>query len=275
MAELNKIAVDVENGVHYQIVKLAHGGSGVFNDIEPENPLTNIDFLTNVKLGNVPGNRIRQVVGVNPVLTGVNVFQDVRSGGPYVESTGAESWEIVSTDVNDTLSGSGCGQVFVDSLDAAGLEQTKQVDMNGTTPVAISGTHLKPDIIRAFHGINIGTIIVKQVSTGNIRNTMRPGDCTSFDGRYTVPSNKKASLLTAFASIGKNDDATVRTIIRENISDAPEIVSPPIDIYQIAIMASLVDTQILQPLTDFIMESISKAGNAHLTLIFAVLEIEL
>ena len=80
------------------------------------------DFLTAVSEGEVSGYSLEAVVCRN---MGVNAtLQDIwGEGGTMTQPTGAESYEIVSNNINDTAAGTGMQQVLVQTRGATGLTE--------------------------------------------------------------------------------------------------------------------------------------------------------
>ena len=71
-----------------------------------------------------------------------------------VPADAGEQMSVVSESANDTIAGSGAQKVTIEYLDAAGDEQTTTVDMNGTTPVALTPSDVR--FVNEFYVSQIG-----------------------------------------------------------------------------------------------------------------------
>lgn len=64
-------------------------------------------------------------------------------GGDFAVMTSADTLDVVSASANDVnTTGTGARQIFIDGIDANGLQQTETVNMNGLTPVTTSNSWL-------------------------------------------------------------------------------------------------------------------------------------
>lgn len=72
-------------------------------------------------------------------------FVPIARGNVYQTPTTAQALEIVSADVNDTVAGTGARTVIIEGLDSSFAFLSQEVNMNGTTAVA-----LPTNLIRAF-----------------------------------------------------------------------------------------------------------------------------
>lgn len=179
-------------------------------------PVTNSTFQ--IQLGNVDGFELRDIGGANSVV-GLN-FEDLTpTGGSQTFPASTETWEILSTDANDTSAGTGARTVGVFSLDGDYVAQSETVSMNGTTPVTLTGSHFRTDTAIVLtadpsaSNTNIGNLIIR-VSGGGTERMRIPagvGNCKSLI--FTVPAGKTAlgQFITLFPK--KNLDFTLRTKI--------------------------------------------------------------
>lgn len=200
------------------------------------------DFKLEVAKGNIPGHSLTSVVGRNPGAT-AGAFEDLWGGSSLavpeplmIHPTSAESWEVVSTDVNDTSAGTGARTVFIPSLDSSLLEQSQVVTLNGTTPVALTGTHLRPGgmfvLTAGATGFNEGTIILRVASAGAARNIALPGIGRAHDTQYTVPSDKDGFILTTQILFPKDGSGKFMNQFRSSATDAAWNVGSVLSPYQ-------------------------------------------
>lgn len=177
-------------------------------------------FELEVAQGNVPGIKAIQILGLNPAVG--TSFEDVWCpGGSLTYPTSAETWEIVSTSVNDSSTGTGARTVEITTLDANYVEQTPvTVTLNGTTPVAISGTHFRHVFSRVktwgSTGENQGDIIIRVSGGGDARTCINydtvsnVGFNNTQDSQYTVPAGKTFYPKAFFVNCTKDHDITAR-----------------------------------------------------------------
>ena len=134
-----------------------------------------------------------------------------------VYPTANETWEIVSTDANDTALGTGARSVLVRYLDEDYIEQALIATLDGTTPVAMNSNHFRPNgAIVASSGTgrkNAGDIIIRASGGGNPRQFLRAGFSRSADSNFTVPANKTLFTIRINPRYGKNESGTVRAVV--------------------------------------------------------------
>lgn len=113
-------------------------------------------------------------------------------GGNYPWPTSSFTAYIVSDDANDANGGTGANIVRVEGLDVNYNVQSVLVNLNGTTPVAITGTWIR--INRAFvtlagsAGTSAGTINVQNNDGSVVYANLGTGNQTQM-AVYTVPAN--------------------------------------------------------------------------------------
>lgn len=177
--------------------------------------LTSPPSLVDIVLGNVPGIELISVPGESKEI-GKNFQNLTPTGGQQDFPASAETWEIVSTDLNDSSSGTGAQTVQIVSLDANYAEQTTQVSLDGTTPVTLANTHLRSrDAVVLTAGsdpsnTNIGDLSIRVQGGGTERMKIPAeiGDCKSL--LYTVPLGKTLFPQSFVIFCGKNRDGTIK-----------------------------------------------------------------
>jgi len=111
---------------------------------------------------------------------------------PYVFQTVAVALELVSSSAADTAAGTGARSIVVTTLDEDYNEVVSVVTPNGTTPVAIPGTHLHHNnsiVIASGSGLtNTGNITIRTVVGAVAQGYIAAGIGVSRQGLYTVPA---------------------------------------------------------------------------------------
>ena len=177
------------------------------------------DYIIEVNRGNIPGASMVGVVGQNDQIG--QTFTDVwMSSTSLTYPTAAESWEVVSDNANDTAAGSGARTLTINTLSDTYTEQTQTVTLNGTTPVALTGTHFRcgfgcMSILTAGgtyqSSVSAGKITLRVASAGAARSILAAGNTSDFGSHYTVPAGKSALFVQSSIFAPKNEDITVRT----------------------------------------------------------------
>lgn len=196
------------------------------------------DFFTRVALGLISGaTRVPLVVGKNTSIS--TSFADVSDFGDMTFPTANESLEVVSDNVNDASAGTGMRTVVLLSLDQdSNIQTAETVTLNGTTPVAVSGSHFR---VRFFGGVtagtvggaNTGTITLRVSGGGATRAQIKPGNGVAFNSFYHVPAGKTALVTQASAWVEKDDDAIARSVNRNTGQANPSVnVGAGIPVYQ-------------------------------------------
>lgn len=199
--------------------------------------LGNKNFFLEVEQGNVSGwshiRKFGKIFGLTTTLT------PITGTGLYQTPTTAQSLEIVSSSANDTSAGSGARTVYVQGLDANFALQSVTATMNGTTPVALSGTWFR--VFRIYvvtsgtygsvsASSHAGTITVRNsgagVSWGQLAldNSFAIGQ--SMIGAYTVPSGYTAYVYPYYMSVESSKIVSAYFFKRENADDVTVPYSP-------------------------------------------------
>lgn len=161
------------------------------------------DFFTEVGRGNIPGHKLITIAGANDSInSSPNNYGDI-SHIPSVmaiPSANGNSLEILSSSIDDHITGSGAQKVEIHYLDALGDEQTLKVDMDGTTVVSISGNDIYD--VQWLHVCQIspdetahGNITLRKASAGEIYEYIKQGGNQSLSARYKIPNKKVGSLV--------------------------------------------------------------------------------
>ena len=149
-------------------------------------------------------------------------------------STGV-SLEVVSTNANDSVSGSGGRTVKIDGLGSDWMAFSQSVNLNGTTPVAVpqdmtritrvaltdSGVYADKD-----QGSHQGDIAVRESGGGDTWALLKAAGYPKGQSElaaYSVPLGKKAFIQNIFISVDSNKIASILLMHREgaNVTSAP------------------------------------------------------
>src|SRR3972149_1283544 len=177
----------------------------------PSSPLS-LDFIYAVAAGNFPGLSIVTARGVNSDIdtgetedcvpwasSGANVL--------YAFQTGAVALEAISSAAGDSAAGAGARTIRVESLSDAFVPQAQDVVMNGTTAVALTGTHRRVNaayVLTVGGGTaqsNAGDLQVR-VSGGGVQQAyMLAQYGLSYHCVCTVPAGYNAYVLAYYAEL--------------------------------------------------------------------------
>lgn len=162
------------------------------------------EFFAAALRGDVPGVRRVVFAGYNNDVDIATAPEDIF---PAIETTiiprvtVAESWEIVSSSINDTAAGTGARTVSVTTLDGSYGEVTQTVTLNGTTAVALTGTHIAPNaglvLTAGSGGVNDGALTIRVAGGGAARAYISANDGVLNQCKFTVPANKRLELYSA------------------------------------------------------------------------------
>jgi hypothetical protein len=125
-------------------------------------------------------------------------------GGVYPFQSTAQSLEVLSSDANDTSAGTGARTITLIGQDANNVEQTQVITLNGTTPVAITGTWLRVyrcSVTTAGSGaVNAGALTIRIAGGGTTLLVVGIGNGQTLMAVYTIPSGYTGYLTSYYAS---------------------------------------------------------------------------
>jgi len=228
---------------------------------------TNFDF--ELSKGNIEGHTAlfltMETDFMNPTLQTV---WEVNAA--FVWPTGDETWEVVSSDTDDTAAGTGARTVLIEGLDTNFDVKTETVTLNGTTPVTTTTTDWNriTTMIVATAGsseTNEGTLTLRVASAGNIRTVILPTASRSFNGMYTVPAGKTAMIRQNIVFTPKGEDATTSPRLRLS-GGSVWISAGGAPTYQNGIIIQNVSMPILPSQTDLEFRSLSTNSNTSLSI---------
>lgn len=239
------------------------------------------DYFSEVNKGNIPGEALVPVLGSIESTAGGGTFEDWRYlGGTMSRAASAETWEIVSTDPNDTAAGTGARTVVVPTLDANYVRGSQIVTLNGTTPVTLAGTHIRPGngaavVTVGSSGVNAGDIKIRKAGTtidADVRMLLPAGQCLSKDAHYTVPAGKTAYVVQATYFYPKNEDGIARNLITP--LGGPTIRGLDIPFYQFSFLFSVKSPFPLAEKTDVNFQVATTNVGVALQSLYDILEVD-
>jgi len=174
------------------------------------------DFYLEAAQGNEPGHTLKSKFGRNPTV-GTSGFDTIwNGGGSYTgfDATGAETVTIVSASGNDDLVGTGLRTIRLYGLDTDFLQQTEDIEMDGTDPVTSSLSYVRLDTVKGLTAgsgkVNEGNITIRQSATTAVIFAVVPaGYNSSMIAAYTIPAGKTGYLLSQSAGIANKQAAAV------------------------------------------------------------------
>lgn len=178
-----------------------------------------------VNLGLIPGCTRAAALGTNPAVAAGASFWYGTGAYPWIPS--ARTLEIVSTDANDTLAGTGIQKVSVNGLDANYNSITETVSMNGTTAVPLVNQYLRINrminIQAGSSNVNVGTINLRDAGAGPVRAIIPVAPGVGGIGiisqaAFTVPAGFTLIVQSVLLSILRGNGSQVNNITMRNFT---------------------------------------------------------
>ena len=187
-----------------------------------------IDFYLAVAKGDFTGYSNVSKFGRNPSVKSADYETLWDGSNLYPWPTAAETLNVVSTDADDSSSGTGARTVEIEGLDSNWDVLTETVSMNGTTNVTTTNSFLRVYRVRVVTagstGVNEGTITCTNTTSSNVIAQIsvdNSGFGQSLMALYTVPAGKTAYLINFDFSSAKDNEHTFRLLSRDNtVTDA-------------------------------------------------------
>ena len=187
-----------------------------------------IDFFLAVAKGDFTGYTNVSKFGRNPSVKSSDYETLWDGSNLYPWPTAAETLNVVSTDADDSSSGTGARTVEIEGLDSNWDVLTETVSMNGTTNVTTTNSFLRVYRVRVVTagstGVNEGTITCTNTTSSNVIGQISLGSSgfgQSLMALYTVPAGKTAYLINFDFSSSKDNEHTFRIMVRDNtVTDA-------------------------------------------------------
>lgn len=200
--------------------------------------LASRDFNTDVSLGLIPGFSVERVFGRNPNI-GNGTKEDIWFvGGDKVWQTSASTYDVFSSNLNDTSAGTGARTITIEGLDSNFDIQSEDIVMNGTTIVTTSNSYIRLNrgIVKdsgtyasSTLGSNLGNITIEINGGGDVQGIMPIGKGRTESSHFTVPNNKKALVENAIISVDANSPAEIFFIRRLGADIVAAPFSPKIE----------------------------------------------
>lgn len=139
----------------------------------------------------------------------VDAAEDIWSrGGDWVAPTTARTHQIKSLDVDDTnSSGTGARTLRIWGLDASFLEQTEDINLNGTTNVGTGSTYTRIFRMKVLtagsSGFNEGLITATADTDGTVTAEIEINHGITHMAIWTVPDAQTLYITDAFAGLNR------------------------------------------------------------------------
>lgn len=147
-------------------------------------------------------------------------------------STGVAMQISSTSDMEESVGGTGVFEVNVVYLTAAGVQQSELIALTGTTTISIAGGALIRRI-QWMHatrvgtnGVAVGTITIRKTSTLEIVEQITAGGNMSLSARYTIPLGYTGYLISWQASAGANAQDFM---LRATVDKLARTILPNID----------------------------------------------
>lgn len=182
--------------------------------------------------------------------------------------------QVVSTSVDDNTGGTGAFKIRVFGLDQNWMAYSEDVTLNGTTPVETQGTFIR--CFRAYvleadsrQGLAGNINIYTTGSPNNVVAFIQTAQNQTHMAIYTVGVGCKFLLDNADANVGQGKDATVKIVVKENITgNEAELVKATRFLYQNSFSRVYKTPRFLEPKTDIFMTGISQVSSVKVSASF-------
>lgn len=202
-------------------------------------PYMAVGFMSTALTANI---RRVTALGNNPDVDQGSLPETIwPGGGLYPWMTGSTSLEAVSTSVQDSPTGTGMGAISLTLMNTSYAESSVAVTLNGTTPVAITGTwfRINGGIITtkgsgapAVGAANVGDIIIRDAGGGTTRAIIPAGKGILRQCIYTTPAGYSLQIVSQY--IGFNRGTGVGTTryltVTGYIQNSAGVARQPLDL---------------------------------------------
>jgi hypothetical protein len=184
-----------ENGVAYGV-----------KHIQNKPRVSSVPYLYDIAEGNVTNHSPFTKMGYNGDV-GATEEDIITQGGSYYWIPTATALEVVSDSTDDDVAGIGVQKVKITYLDGDYSEASQIIDMDGTTPVALTDTTiLRVNSIRATqvgtNNMSVGNIICRTVVGTNTVRAIQAGFTRGRGATYTVPLGKTLYITSVHVASG-------------------------------------------------------------------------
>jgi len=222
--------------------------------------------IVDINRGSFSGQSTIRVVGVNPSIV-TNTSEKICLNGTMNWLTSATTFEVVSTNTNDTAAGSGVQSVKIYGLDENWALANEIIATAGTSDSTATTT----TFIRVFHaecinngtygGTNLGNITIK-TSADSVHMVIGIGDGITKFGGYTIPSDSTGYITKIAGNVDKTSNVDIKIFIRKNANDVSTPFQSAFNIYEISEVSGFFSETLgayisLQPYTDIWFEAVN------------------
>ena len=121
---------------------------------------------------------------------------------------------VVSSNVNDTVLGTGIRQVMLHYLDTDYIEQFEHIDLNGVTPVNTAATNIQRILnlhamLVGSNGVAVGNITITNLAGTVTYDKITAGGNQSLTGHFTIPANK-IGYITGWQATSTKQTMSIR-----------------------------------------------------------------
>ncbi|WP_457635792.1 hypothetical protein [Persephonella sp.] len=180
------------------------------------------NFFLEFARGTISKHKAVNVFGHN-LTVGTTSETIWEGGGLYSYLTTASTLKISSSDINDTVNGTGARTLLIEGLDGDYKEISEAVNLNGQTPVNTSNSYLRIHKMTVksagSNGSNIGTVYAGTgtVTSGvpaNVYAQIGIGENKTLICIYTIPAGKTGYVCSMLASSDSQKTTEVNIVIR-------------------------------------------------------------
>lgn len=267
------------------------GQAGIFSldennqwhPIGPLNPLFSLDFIDAVSQGKVPGWRFERKFASSPnVGTTQQPLWPSAAAFKFLES--AEKILYTSASGLDTLAGTGAQIIQHKGMLADNTVNIELVNMNGVVGTLTEFEYLRPFRTRVVQGgISAADVIVgiedskgaAGLITGTTEITGKPqvfvaqGKNITTQLVFRVPTGEAWHILRTFASASSGKEVDIKSFLRTSASEVFEVATEA-NFFE-SVFTSRIFSNLLEPLTDFIVTAKSSASGTGVSAIIDIL----
>ena len=208
--------------------------SGIEQNMDSNGLTLSREFLTEVKLGNIPGYILVHKFGRNDAIG--NTPTAIAVGGFYATPTANTALEALSSSGNDAVGGGGATKLTIQGLvESEGVwsAQEEEVTLTGITPVVFTKNFIR--VFRAWISETESYASLSSVSgVGTITIRVSGGGATwlqialyatgnsagqSQTAFYTTPTNSKGVLFSPQFTVDSTKVANLSMFLRPNADD--------------------------------------------------------
>ena len=215
--------------------------------------------------------------GLNPAVgTTEEVIWD--GGGNYTFLTSAETMDIVSTDADDTLGGTGAQTMIIYGLNTNWKETNQVIILDGTSIITTDTAFLR--VFRAIvltsgtntpiGNANEGTITITSHITTTLQAQIGVNNGQTLMCVYTVPAGKTAYITGLALGVGQGKECTFTAKFRNGVNGAFS-VKFSLTLYQSAYTGSLVIPLKIPEKVDMVITGITAAGTVKANASFGMI----